>query len=44
MTPGDMANASRLVSAAYNELLQVAASLEDSSYRRLMTSASLRQG
>ena len=37
MTPTDMANASRLVSAAYNELLQVAASLEDSSYRRLMT-------
>ena len=37
MTPTEMANASRLVSAAYNELLQVAASLEDSSYRRLMT-------
>ena len=38
MTPGDiLANASRLVSAAYNELLQVAASLENSSYRRLMT-------
>src|SRR4029077_14494006 len=37
MTPTDMVNASRLVSAAYNELLQVAASLEDSSYRRLMT-------
>jgi hypothetical protein len=37
MSPADMANASRLVSAAYNELLQVAASLEDSSYRRLMT-------
>jgi hypothetical protein len=37
MTPTNMANASRLVSAAYNELLQVAASLEDSSYRRLMT-------
>ena len=37
MSPADMAHASRLVNAAYNELLQVAASLEDSSYRRLMT-------
>lgn len=37
MTPAAMATASRLVSAAYNELLQVAASLEDASYRRLMT-------
>lgn len=37
MTPEAMANASRLVGAAYNELLQVAASLEDASYRRLMT-------
>ncbi len=37
MTPSDMANASRLATAAYSELLQVAASLEDASYRRLMT-------
>ncbi len=37
MTPADMAKASRLVGAAYNELLQVAASLEDAGYRRLMT-------
>jgi hypothetical protein len=37
MTPTDMARASRLVSSAYNELLQVASSLEDASYRRLMT-------
>jgi len=37
MTPTAMATASRLVSGAYNELLQVAASLEDASYRRLMT-------
>lgn len=37
MTPAEMASASRLVTAAYNELLQVAASLEDASYRRLMT-------
>jgi hypothetical protein len=37
MTPAAMATASRLVSAAYDELLQVAASLEDASYRRLMT-------
>lgn len=37
MSPEAMARASRLVSAAYNELLQVAASLEDDSYRRLMT-------
>ena len=37
MTPVAMAKASRLVGAAYNELLQVASSLEDASYRRLMT-------
>jgi hypothetical protein len=37
MAPTAMATASRLVNAAYNELLQVAASLEDASYRRLMT-------
>jgi hypothetical protein len=37
MTPDEMARASRLVSGAYNELLQTAASLEDPSYRRLMT-------
>lgn len=37
MTPEEMANASRLVISAYNELLSVAASLEDPEYRRLMT-------
>jgi hypothetical protein len=37
MTPLDMAKASRLVMAAYSELLQVAASLEEASYRKLMT-------
>lgn len=37
MTPEQMSRASRLVMAAYNELLQVAASLEDGDYRRLMT-------
>lgn len=37
MTPEDMARASRVVMAAYNELLQTAASLEDGAYRRLMT-------
>ena len=37
MTPEDMARASRVVMAAYNELLQTAASLEDGGYRRLMT-------
>ncbi len=37
MTPEDMAQASRLVTSAYNELLSVAASLEDAEYRRLMT-------
>jgi hypothetical protein len=37
MSPEEMARSSRLVSAAYNELLQVAASLEDANYRRLMT-------
>ncbi len=37
MTPLHMAHASRLVTSAYNELLAVAASLEDPGYRRLMT-------
>ena len=37
MSPSDMANASRLVTSAYNELLSVAASLENPEYRRLMT-------
>jgi hypothetical protein len=37
MTPDQMARASRLVIAAYNELLQVAASLEQPEYRQLMT-------
>lgn len=37
MSPEDMARASRLVTSAYNELLSVAASLEDAGYRRLMT-------
>lgn len=37
MTPEAMATASRVVSAAYNELLQVAASLENQEYRELMT-------
>jgi hypothetical protein len=37
MTPDDMARASRIVSGAYNELLQTASSLEDPEYRRLMT-------
>jgi hypothetical protein len=37
MSPDEMARTSRLVSGAYNELLQTAASLEDPSYRRLMT-------
>jgi hypothetical protein len=37
MTPEDMAKASRIVGAAYNELLQTASSLEDAEYRRLMT-------
>lgn len=37
MTPEQMARASRLVTSAYNELLAVAASLEDRDYRRLMT-------
>jgi len=37
MSPEDMARASRFVCAAYNELLQTAASLEDTGYRRLMT-------
>jgi hypothetical protein len=37
MTPEEMARASRLVTTAYNELLSVAASLENENYRRLMT-------
>lgn len=37
MSPDDMAKLSRIVSSAYNELLQIAASLEDAGYRRLMT-------
>jgi len=37
LTPEQMARASRLATSAYNELLQVAASLEDQAYRRLMT-------
>jgi len=37
MSPEDMARASRVVSSAYNELLQVAASLENREYRELMT-------
>src|SRR5580698_1410996 len=37
MSPDEMARASRLVSGAYNELLQTAASLEDPDYRRLVT-------
>lgn len=37
MSPEQMARASRIVSAAYNELLQVAASLENQQYRELMT-------
>jgi hypothetical protein len=37
MTPEEMAKASRIVGAAYNELLQTASSLEDVEYRRLMT-------
>ena len=37
LTAEQMARASRLVTSAYNELLQVAASLEDRAYRRLMT-------
>jgi hypothetical protein len=37
LTAEEMARASRLVTSAYNELLQVAASLEDQAYRRLMT-------
>jgi hypothetical protein len=42
MSPDDMARASRLVSATYNELLQTAASLEDPGYRRLMTECIVR--
>lgn len=37
MSPEAMARASRVVSAAYNELLQVASSLENDEYRALMT-------
>ena len=37
MSPEAMARASKPVMYAYNELLQVAASLEDDGYRRLMT-------
>ena len=37
MSPDEMARASRVVTSAYNELLSVAASLEDAGYRRLMT-------
>jgi len=37
MSPEEMARSSRLVTSAYNELLAVAASLEDAEYRRLMT-------
>ncbi len=37
MSPEDMAQASKLVSGIYQELLQTAASLEDPGYRRLMT-------
>lgn len=37
LTPEEIALSSRLVTSAYNELLQVAASLEDDDYRRLMT-------
>jgi len=37
LSPEQMARSSRLVTSAYNELLQVAASLEDDGYRRLMT-------
>lgn len=37
MTPEQMAKSSRLVTSAYNELLSVAASLENADYRQLMT-------
>jgi hypothetical protein len=37
LTPHEIAVSSRLVTSAYNELLSVAASLEDAGYRRLMT-------
>src|SRR5271166_1625280 len=37
LTAEQIALASRLVTSAYSELLQVAASLEDPAYRRLMT-------
>lgn len=37
MSPEDMARASRLVMGTYNELLQVASSLENDDYRKLMT-------
>jgi hypothetical protein len=37
LTPQEIAASSRLVTSAFNELLSVAASLEDDGYRRLMT-------
>jgi hypothetical protein len=37
LSPEHIARSSRLVTSAYNELLSVAASLEDVAYRRLMT-------
>ncbi len=37
MSPEEMARASRLVMGTYNELLQVASSLENDDYRKLMT-------
>lgn len=42
MSPHDMAQASRLVSGTYNELLRTAGSLEDAGYRRLMTECLVR--
>jgi len=42
MSPHDMAQASRLVSGTYNELLRTAGSLEDAGYRRLMTECVVR--
>ena len=35
-SPKEIASSSRLVTSAYNELISVAGSLEDDSYRRLM--------
>lgn len=37
MSPEDMARSSLMITGIYNELLRTAASLEDESYRRLMT-------